>query len=184
MAGNRRAELYTRYPLASVLVYNGTTALHFVIGGLIVLLAFGYSWQGYALAGLYLAFSFAEMYLLMPLSVCPSCVYSRLEGSLCVSGMNLVSRKVAGRGEARDFSKRAEGPLCPNNLYLAALVMPILVGLPALALGFSVLLLVALMAEVGLLLFRFFVIFPRMACVHCRAKFQCPQAGAMGVRDR
>jgi hypothetical protein len=34
-----------------------------------------------------------------------------------------------------------------------------------------------------LLLFRFFVIFPKIACLHCRAKAVCPQAGAMGVRQ-
>jgi hypothetical protein len=36
---------------------------------------------------------------------------------------------------------------------------------------------------VGLLLFRFFVIFPKLACLHCAAKFKCPQAGQMGVRN-
>ena len=37
-------------------------------------------------------------------------------------------------------------------------------------------LLVIFLAVIGLLVFRFFVIFPRIACVHCRAKNICPQA--------
>jgi hypothetical protein len=34
-----------------------------------------------------------------------------------------------------------------------------------------------------LLLFRFFIIFPKIACIHCYAKYICPQAGQMGVRE-
>ena len=30
---------------------------------------------------------------------------------------------------------------------------------------------------------RFFVIFPKIACIHYSAKLQCPQAEAMGVRN-
>jgi hypothetical protein len=35
---------------------------------------------------------------------------------------------------------------------------------------------------VGLLLYRFFVIFPKIACVHCSVKNICPNAEAMGLR--
>jgi len=55
--------------------------------------------------------------------------------------------------------------------------------LPALAINFSYLLLALFLAVLGLLIFRFFVIFPKIACLHCHAKFKCPQAGAMGVRN-
>lgn len=55
--------------------------------------------------------------------------------------------------------------------------------IPALILNFSTLLLVIFLAVVGLLLFRFFVILTRIACVLCRAKYRCPQAEAMGLRD-
>jgi hypothetical protein len=40
--------------------------------------------------------------------------------------------------------------------------------------------LVILLIIVGLLLFRFFFIFTRIACVHCRAQSICPQAQSMG----
>jgi len=56
--------------------------------------------------------------------------------------------------------------------------------IPALLLNFSFSLLAIFLAVVGLLLFRFFVIFSKIACIHCYAKHKCPQAEAMGVRNR
>jgi hypothetical protein len=47
-------------------------------------------------------------------------------------------------------------------------------------LNFSFSILLVLLILVGLLLFRFFVIFPKVACVHCRAQNICPQAQSMG----
>jgi hypothetical protein len=123
------------------------------------------------------------MYVFMPLTVCPNCVYHRAKDSLCISGLNLLSKKIAMDGDLKDFPERAEGLLCPNNLYVASLVVPILAILPALFLNFSAALLLLFLGIVGLLLFRFFIIFPRIACLHCSAKFHCPQAAAMGVRD-
>jgi hypothetical protein len=35
-----------------------------------------------------------------------------------------------------------------------------------------------------LLVFRIFVIFPQIACVHCRAKNICPNAQSMGLSSR
>ena len=55
--------------------------------------------------------------------------------------------------------------VCLNNLYMAGLVIPIIAVIPALV--------------IGLFVFRFFVIFPRIACVHCRAKKIYPQAQSM-----
>jgi hypothetical protein len=82
-------------------------------------------------------------------------------------------------GQAKNFPKRAEGLLCANNLYLAALIVSILALIPAMVLNFSWSLPPILLALVG-----FLVLIPRLACVHCRAKFRCPQAGKMGVRNR
>lgn len=179
-----KAELYTRYPLSSVLIYNGATLAHFLLGGIGIMLGYSFSsWAAYAVGCLYLGFALVEMYVMMPLKVCPSCVYYRMEGSRCISGLNLVSRRVAKERDRKDFVKRGQGLLCNNNLYMAALVLPILAMIPALILNFSIPLLVIFLAVVGLLLFRFFVIFTRVACVHCYAKYQCPQAEPMGVRD-
>lgn len=177
-------EMYSIYPLSSLLIYNGATALHYVLGGLGLVLAFGLSWPGWLLGALYLLFAFGQMYLWMPLKVCPNCVYYRLEGSRCISGLNLFSRQIARPGEIQAFASRGQGLLCPNNLYLAALALPILLLIPGLVLNFSWLLLGIWLATVALLLARVFVIFPKVACVHCRAKHICPNAQAMGLSQR
>ena len=182
---NRKAKLYSRYPLSSVLIYNGSTVLHFLLGGIGIALGYSFSsWAGYTFGVLYLIFSFVEMYGVMPLTVCPNCVYYRSKDSRCISGLNILSRKIAKEGNLKDFPKRAQGLFCPNNLYLASLIVPIVAMIPALIVNFAVALLLIFLAVVGLLLFRFFVIFPRIACLHCRAKYICPQAEAMGVRNR
>ncbi len=184
MARHKKAELYKRYPSTSILTYHGSTVLHFVLGGIGIALGYGFAaWAGTLFGALYLVLALAEMYVLMPLTVCPNCVYYRMSEAVCITGLNGVARKIAKAGDARDFPKRAQGALCPNNLYLASLVIPLIAMLPALAVNFSFLLLALFLAVLGLLLFRFFVIFPKLACLHCHAKFRCPQAEAMGVRN-
>lgn len=128
--------LYTRYPFTSVLLYNGTTVLHFLLGGAGLIIGFPF-WLGIILGAAYLVFAFTEMYLLMPIKVCPNCPYTKLDNSLCISGMNAVSRKLVKEGNIKDFSKRAKGLLCPNNLYIASLATPIMVLIPALIFNFS-----------------------------------------------
>jgi hypothetical protein len=186
MSGQNQASPipYTVYPLSSLLIYNGATLLHYLLGGLGLLLGYGGSWPGRLLAALYLLFAFAQIYLWMPLKVCPNCVYYRLEGSRCVTGLNIVSRRLARPGDAGDFAARGEGLLCPNNLYLASLVLPVVLILPALILSFSLVLLGIWLAIVALLLVRFFVLFPKVACGHCLARDDCPNAQAMGLSER
>lgn len=179
MTSTTKSDLYTRYPLSSILIYNGATVAHYVLGGIGIFVGYA-SWVGYLLGSLYLAFSFTEMYVHLPLKVCSNCVYYRLDNSRCVSGLNLVARKTAKQGSVGAFPNRAKGPFCPNNLYMASLAIPIIAIIPALALTFSLPVLFILLALVVLLLFRFFVIFPKIACVHCRAQNICPQAQSMG----
>ncbi|MFC1866273.1 hypothetical protein ACFLYB_06140 [Chloroflexota bacterium] len=174
-----KVEVYTRYPLLNILTYNGATIAHYSLGGIGIMIGYN-SWIGYLIGSLYLAFSFGEMYIHMPLNVCPNCVYYKLENSLCISGLNVISRKIAKEGNIKDFPNRAKGFLSPNNLYIAALVIPIIAMIPALILDFSVIVLIILLLVIGLLLFRFFVVFTKVACVHCRAKNICPQAQQMG----
>lgn len=178
-----KAKLYKRYPLSSLLIYNGTTALHFLLGGFGIFYGYNLSSLSLAFGILYLIFAFGEMYVLMPRAVCPSCVYLRMEGGLCISGLNVYSRKITSAQSADMFPGRAKGLFCPNNLYMFSLAAPILVLIPALILHFSLWLLFVLLILVGLMVFRVFVIFPKMACLHCYAKFQCPQAAQMGIRD-
>ena len=177
-----KTKLYTRYPTSGVVLYDGITAVHFLLGGAALLL--GYPWLiGLPVGTTYLVLAFLEMFVVMPLTVCPSCVYSRLTGSLCISGMNRWSRRIAHPREASRFDERAKGILCANNLYLISLGFPIVAVIPGLALNFSWLPFAVMLILVGLLVFRFFVVFPRVACVHCRAKNVCPNARAMGLSE-
>jgi len=179
-----KAILHSRYPLSSVMIYNGSTVVHYLLGGIGILIGYNFSsWAGYLLGALYLVFSFVEMYIIMPLTVCPNCVYYKIENSLCVSGLNVVSKKIAKEGNPKNFAKRAEGLLCFNNMYIAALIIPIIATIPALIVNFSIPLLVIFLVLIALLVFRFFVVFTKIACLHCRAKYKCPQAGQMGVRE-
>jgi hypothetical protein len=180
---SNRAEIYTRYPISSILIYNGVTFLHFLLGGIGIALGYGLSDASYLFGALYLAFAFVQMYVLMPLTVCPNCVYFSTDDALCTSGLNVISQKIARPGDPKDFPNRARGLLCHNNLYLAALILPIIAMLPALVLNFSFALLIIFLSVVGLLLFRFFAIFTRIACLHCNAKYECPNAAQTGVRD-
>jgi len=181
----RRAELYTRYPVSTPWIYNLTTGFHFGLGSAGILIAYAFAgWIGTVLGTLYFVFAFGEMYVLMPLKVCPNCVYYALKDSVCVSALNVLSQRIARPGDIAVFGKRARGLLCPNNLYLASLILPILGIIPGLILDFSVPLLAIQIALVALLVFRFFVLLPKLGCLHCRAKFVCPQAATMGVRER
>jgi hypothetical protein len=180
-----KAELYDRYPISSVLIYNSTTIIHFLIGGLII----GYSKTifndiGSYLGLLYIALSMIQMYILMPFQVCKNCVYYKIENSLCISGLNVVSKTLVKPSPAQNLSKRAQGLLCPNNLYIASLVFPILCAVPLLINKFSTTLLLLELFLFTFLIIRFFYIIPQLACVHCRSKFVCPQAGQMGVRNK
>jgi hypothetical protein len=179
-----KAQLHRRYPLSSCLIYNISTVLHFLLGGIGIYLAYSFStWAGIGVGALYLTFSFVLLYVVMPVAVCPHCVYYRMDDSLCISGLNVISKRLAREGEPQRFAGRAQGLLCHNNLYMVALIAPIVAMVSGLILNFTWLLVGVFVVLVGLLLFRFFIIFPRIACLHCRAKHQCPQAEAMGVRE-
>lgn len=176
-----KPEIYSRYPLSSIALYEGITIAHFVLGGLGIMRGYGFSWLGYLFGALYLAFAFVQMYVIMPRRVCPNCVYYGMKNAVCVSGLNLLSRRVARKGKLKDFSSRGRGPFCHNNLYMAALIMPVAAIVPALVLNFSPGLLAILIVLVALLLVRIFVVFKKVACVHCAAKKECPNAKAMGL---
>jgi len=111
-----KAKLHTRYPLSSVLIYNGSTILHFLLGGIGIALGYSFSsWAGYAFAAVYLVLALAEMYVLMPLRVCPNCVYHKAPDSLCISGLNVISKRIAQAGDPNSFARRAEGCFVPTT---------------------------------------------------------------------
>ncbi|GAF70075.1 unnamed protein product, partial [marine sediment metagenome] len=85
-----KAKLYKKFPLTSILIYEGITILHFILGGIGIILGYIFSWWGVLFGVIYLVFAFAQIYILMPLTVCPNCVYYQLEDSCCVSGLNKI----------------------------------------------------------------------------------------------
>jgi hypothetical protein len=103
--------------------------------------------------------------------------------SLCISGLNIVSRRFTPPGKIARFGRRAKGLFCPNNLYMASLGLPAVAVMPALFLSFSFLLLGLFLGILGLFAFRFFVLFKKVACVHCRGRNVCPNARSMGLAD-
>ena len=152
---NKKPMVHTRYPLSSILIYNGVTTFHFLLGAAGMIFGYNFTLFAYVLGLSYLAFAFSEMYIIMPMMVCPNCVYYRMKGSVCVSSLNLISRKIAKEGDVKNFGDRARGVFSHNRLYIAGLVIPIVGMIPALILNFSFLLLAILVGVVGLLLFRF-----------------------------
>jgi hypothetical protein len=176
-----KAELYKTYPTSSLLIYNATTDVHFLLGGMGIIVGYDGTVYAWMLGIAYMAVAFLQMYVMMPLMVCPNCVYYRLEDGRCVSGLNRLSRRIAKEGDPKRFPERAGGPLSHNKFYMGSLIFPIVAMVPALVLNFSVLLLVLFLAVLGLMLFRVFVVFQKVACVHCMAKHRCPNAIAMGL---
>ena len=176
-----QTKLHKHYPLSELLIYNGVTLVHFTLGAAGIIIGYDYAALAWIFGIGYLAFALYEMYVVMPLKVCPSCVYYRMDDSLCFSGMNVVSKRIASERTADDFPLRAEGLLCHNNMYMGSLFAPLIAILPALFINFSLLIMAIFLTVLVLLLFRFFVIFPKVACVHCYAKNRCPNAQKMGL---
>ena len=173
---------YTKYPISSILNYNTTTLLHYLLGGYGIILGFNFSSIAIIFGILYTAYSLIQMYILMPLMVCPNCVYYKLENSLCISGMNIFSKKIAEEGKIENFGNRGKGLFCHNNLYMAAKVVPIIAMIPALIINFSFPILIVFVLVVGLFVYRIFILFPKVACIHCRAAYTCPNAIQMGIK--
>jgi len=182
--GSERDKLFKRYPISSIVLYDGVTILHYVLGGFGITLAYSFFDYSYIFGAVYLAFALFQMYVWMPLLVCPSCVYHRMEDGRCISGLNRLSKRSAEEKPLEEFENRAKGILSPNNLYMAALIIPIIAIIPGLIIDFDLLVLGLLIAVVLLMLFRIFVIFPKIACVHCMARYRCPNARSMGLGEK
>jgi hypothetical protein len=177
------SSVHRTYPLRDVALYNGITLLHFGLAALGLLIAYDH-WPllAWVLAIAYLVIALGQMYVVMPLVVCPACVYATMPGSRCVSGMNLLVARLRLTAPAEEFeARRTRGMLSHNKLYMGSLIAPIPLLAVGLVLNFSPLGLVVLLAVVALLAFRVVVVFKRRACPHCAAKGRCPNAKAMGI---
>jgi len=74
-----KIKLYTRYPATSVLIYNGTTVGHYVLGGMGIIFGYDFNWTGLPFGLLYIVFAFVQMYILMPYMVCPIASITKLK---------------------------------------------------------------------------------------------------------
>ena len=94
---------FRRYPLWRVLGLNGLTVAHYLVGCGAILVAYRhYPLLGWPVGLAYLVFAMVQLYVLMPLVVCPGCVYRTMRGGRCASGLNLdlgaALPALAGRG--------------------------------------------------------------------------------------
>ncbi len=182
-----KAKVYRKYPKKNIILYNATTILHFTFAGLGLILGYNFLWGGlggYIFGVIYLLFAFTQMYVIMPLIVCPNCVYYGMKDSVCTSGLNLISKRFAKEGKIKNFENRAKGPLSHNKMYMGSLIIPVFILIPALILNFTFILLMIETIVIILLLFRFFIVFKKTACPHCSAKYRCPNAKAMGIVNK
>ena len=112
MADTVSVKALKRYPRSSVLLYNGTTDAHFLLGGLGIIIGYDLAWYGWTAGLAYMVVAFAQMYLMMPMVVCPNCVYYRLEDGTC--SMQYL-RELCGLGETMQLaSKCGLGQSAPN----------------------------------------------------------------------
>lgn len=174
---------YSRYPLKNVITYNLVTILHYIFGFAGILYALNFSNTAQIAAVFYVSFAFVQMYVLMPIMVCPNCVYTKKPGMFCVTGLNIIARKLPVEGDINNFADRGKGILCHNNLYLAAKIIPLVIMLPFVFINYSPTLLGIFLIVLALLLLRIFYLFKKLACAACLAKNICPNAQSMGLSE-
>jgi hypothetical protein len=174
--GAAEARAFRRYPLWRVLCLNGLTVLDYVVGCAAILLAY----RSYPIVGLpvglaYLVFAVVQLYVLMPLVVCPGCVYRTVVNGRCPSGLNLISARLCPPSpNALEFRERAHGALCQNSLCLWSLVLPVPLALPGVILSFSWLAVVLTATVAVLAVLRLSKVGRRAVCAHCLARRWCP----------
>jgi hypothetical protein len=176
----RGSRSFRRYPLWRVLCLNGLTLGQYVVGCAAILVAYrGYPILGWPIGLAYLVFAVVQLYVLMPLVVCPGCVYRTVRDGRCASGLNLVSARLCPPSAgASGFEERAHGALCQSSLCLWSWVLPVPLALPALAVSFSWLGLTLTAAVAVLAVIRLAVVERLVVCSHCLARRWCPVARA------
>ena len=170
------ARSFRRYPLWRVLFLNSLTVAHYFLGCAAILVAY----RGYPLIGLpiglaYLVFAMVQLYVLMPLVVCPGCVYRSVRDGRCPSGLNLLSARLcAPSASALEFRERSHGALCQSSLCLWSWVLPVPLVLPGLAVSFSWPAATLTATVAALAVIRLAPVTRRAVCSHCLARRWCP----------
>jgi hypothetical protein len=169
---------FRQYPLWRVLGLNGLTLLHYSIGCAAVALSYrSHPIIGWPVALAYLVYAVVQLYVLMPLVVCPACVYSSIRDGRCASGLNVISARFGRSATAwGGFEQRAQGALCQSSLCLLSLVLPLPLAVPGLVMSFSWTGLALTLAVAALAGVRLAYIVPRAVCSRCLARRWCPAA--------
>lgn len=169
---------FRRYPLWRVLGLNALTITHYAVGCAAVALAYpSFPLLGLPLAAAYLVYALVQLYVLMPLVVCPGCVYRTIRDGRCATGLNVLSARLGPpETAATGFDERARGALCQSSLCLWSLILPVPLALPGLVLWFSWAALALALTVAGLAVVRLVVISRRAVCSHCLARRWCPAA--------
>jgi hypothetical protein len=171
---------FKHYPLSHTWVYYIITIIHFLLGGMGIIYGYGFSWAGKLVGYSYLTFTFIQMFIIMPVVVCPGCEYYKRKQTRCISGLNIFAKRAWNRPSKKDLSVRDEGFFCHNHFIAVSLLLPVIFIIHALILNFSLFLLLCLLIIVSLLLFRILIILPKMACQNCISKAECPNSGTIG----
>jgi hypothetical protein len=168
--------LLRRYPLWRVLCLNGLTVAHYVIGCVAVLVAYrSYPLLGWPIGLAYLVFALVQLYLLMPLVVCPGCVYRTVHGGRCARGLNVVSARLCSSSTGlTGFRERSHGAFCQSNMCLWAWALPVPLALPGVCVSFSWQALTLTTAVSVLTILWLTVTVRRVVCLHCLARRWCP----------
>jgi len=167
---------FRRYPLWRVLGLNLLTLGHYLVGCAAVLAAYrSYPVVGWPLGVGYLVFAVVQLYVLMPLVVCPGCVYRTMRRARCASGLNLLSARLCPPAPPPGgFEERGNGAMCQNSLCLWSWILPVPFALPGLVLSFSWQALGLTVAVAVLATVRIAVVERLAVCPHCLARRWCP----------
>jgi hypothetical protein len=177
-ADQAKSTSFRRYPLWRVLCLNGLTLVQYTTGSVAIALAYPSSpLLGLPVAAGYFVFAMVQLYVLMPLIVCPGCVYRTISDGRCASGLSVISARLCAPSvAAAGFEERVHGALCQSSLCLWSLVLPVPLALPGLALWFTWLGLGLTVGVAVLAVVRLVVIARRSVCSHCLARRWCPAA--------
>jgi hypothetical protein len=176
-----REKTLTHYPSSYIFLYNSSTILHFFLGAFALVIGYDFLWFKYLFGLFFLLFAFINMYIIMPLVVCPHCPYFSLEKSLCVSGLNIIANLITTKGNVKCFVKRNEGLVSHNNLIKLSLYLPFILILPAFFINLSIGLIIISFLLIGSIAFRLIYLIPVISCGHCRVKAQCPNAKKLKI---
>lgn len=167
---------FKRHPLWRVLCLNGLTVFHYVVGCAAILAAYrSYPIVGWPVGLAYFVFATVQFYVLMPLVVCPGCVYRTVRGGRCPSGLNLISARLCPpSASAIEFRERTHGPLCQSSLGLLSWVLPVPLALPGLIVSLSGMAAIITTTVAVLTVVRLAIVTRHALCSHCLAQRWCP----------